>query len=320
MPGKRKWTVKWKGCAKAAFDDGCQLLYSGITVSSPLCRLCGDSLKLNRTQPEPGLQIFIQPCSCKAGANIINLDRFRSIFPEDTAREFYEDLKSRKQRNWTTAGLDVGSKKFFENKYGSDEGAKRFKIKNEKCITTSIAYFENKGLSSEEAIKALRNRQSTRSLDKLFLKYGESGVDKWISTNAMWRKKISKKNVQENYLEPSLISVAEQKAQYMWLVTVLTDLSKRLSDLYAGDGFEIDHCFSRAAGFHLGISPKIICATPNLRVIERGVNLAKKDLCSITQYNLQATYDEFITTSNGKLYNNISETLLNRVGYQWTGW
>lgn len=249
----------------------------------------------------------------------MNLDRFLSIFPEEQAQEFYDGLKSRKQKNWTTKGLDVGSKDFFIRKYGYEEGVKRFNDKNQKCNTLNQGYFESVGLSPKEAKLALKNRQSTRSLDKAYLKCGVDGIKKWISVNAAWRKKLPSNNTQ-NFLEPELISLAEQKAQYLWLVTVLTDLSKRLGNIEATEGFEVDHKFSKSAGFHLGISPKIICAEPNLRVISREVNLSKKDLCSVTRYNLNNVYESFIESSRGKLYDDISEALLHCVGYNWTGW
>jgi len=312
--------VKWKRCAAAAHRDGVTLEYSGETITSPLCRLCNTPLKLNRTQPDVGTVVYIQPCACRAGANVVNLDRFLSIFPEEQAERFYEDLKSRKQKNWTTKGLDVGSRDFFIRKYGPDDGLKRFTNKVQKCTTTNQGYFERCGLTSEEAKLALRDRQSTRSLDKAFLKHGEAGVKKWIMTNATWRNKLARDSVVHNFLEPELIQSAQHKAQYWWLVTVLTDLSRRLENVETPLGFEVDHKFSRSAGFHLGISPKIICAAPNLRVIKQEVNQSKKDLCSVTQYNLNHDYELFIQGASGKLYDDISETLLRCVGYQWAGW
>lgn len=264
--------------------------------------------------------MYVQPCACKAGANIVNLDRFLSIFSEQQAQKFYDDLKLRKQKNWTTRGLDVGSRDFFVHKYGLEEGTKRFSEKNKKCNTLNQDYFERLGLSPKDAKLALKNRQSTRSLDKAYLKYGAEGVEKWICVNAAWRKKLPSNDITQNFLEPELISLAEQKAQYLWLVTVLTDLSRRLGNIETDDGFEVDHKFSKSAGFHLGISPKIICAEPNLRVIKREVNLSKKDLCSITRYNLNNAYESFIESRRGKLYDDISETLLSCVGYKWAGW
>ena len=321
MSGKRKWTAKWKGNAALAFNEGYLLEYSGKRVKTSECRLCRAALKLNRSQPvdDDGI-VFVQPCACKAGSNIINLDRFLSIFETEEAITFYDELKKRKQRNWTTAGLDVGSLKYFIDKYGPEEGERRFREKNQKCSTTTQEYFEKKGLSPQEAKRALRIRQGTRSLDAAFSRDGRLGVERWISTNAKWRQKLPSGQAPHNHLEPSLIYAAEQKAQYMWLVTVLTDLSKRLGQIIPPENMEVDHKFSRVAAFHLGVNPKILCAEPNLRIIHRDTNLAKKDLCSVTCYNLHELYKQYQESERGKLYDDISETLLDCVGYQWSGW
>jgi len=63
---------------------------------------------------------------------------------------------------------------------------------------TQLEYYLQKGLNVQEAQNALRERQSTFSLEKMIEKHGyEKGVERWKSRQEKWQKTLSQKTDEE---------------------------------------------------------------------------------------------------------------------------
>ncbi len=81
----------------------------------------------------------------------------------------------------------------------------------------SVQYFLNKGMSEPDAISALKNRQSTRTLEKAISKYGElEGTSKWLARNKAWSK-----NIEDQYKAGKFSKSQKEK---IWRVTSAAEI------------------------------------------------------------------------------------------------
>ena len=90
------------------------------------------------------------------------------------------------------------SKEFIKYKNLSDEErqkeilkiakqANQTKMDNDNCVFTKEYYIKHFGMSDEEAVKALSERQATFSLEKCIEKYGdEKGLERWKERQKKW--------------------------------------------------------------------------------------------------------------------------------------
>lgn len=115
---------------------------------------------------------------------------------------------------------------FWKAKGLSDEAAlikltdvqSRFskQVKNRKSNTT-LQYFLDKGLSETDARSALRNRQSTKTLEKAIAKYGNiDGPNIWANRNKTWSSTVEAK-----YKNGEFIKTPKTK---VWRVTSISEL------------------------------------------------------------------------------------------------
>lgn len=90
----------------------------------------------------------------------------------------------------------VGSKKSYIERHGSLNGYRK-----DYTPSTSIDYWLKQGLSPEDAQKALRDRQSTFSLDRCIKKYGdEEGRKRWESRQSKWQSSLNNKSSDEKII------------------------------------------------------------------------------------------------------------------------
>jgi very-short-patch-repair endonuclease len=109
--------------------------------------------------------------------------------PNHTSRTTEEERKSR----------SPFSKKFikYENIENLEEHISNFakKALKNRIGSTTIEYFIQKGLSEEDARIKLKERQTTFSLEKCIVKYGESeGILKWTQRQEKWLKNYKRIN------------------------------------------------------------------------------------------------------------------------------
>lgn len=72
------------------------------------------------------------------------------------------------------------------------------KARKRRSYTTRISYYLNKGMTLEEAQKALAERQRTFSLEKCIKKYGEDeGFKRWKERQAKWLETLDNKTEEE---------------------------------------------------------------------------------------------------------------------------
>lgn len=101
------------------------------------------------------------------------------------------------------------SKEFIKYKNLSDEErqkeilkiakqANQTKMDNDNCVFTKEYYIKHFGMSDEEAVKALSERQATFSLEKCIEKYGdEKGLERWKERQKDWQENFAKSNYSE---------------------------------------------------------------------------------------------------------------------------
>lgn len=137
----------------------------------------------------------------------IVLDKFSSAFVN--AEEKYKQYCHKKTNKMIEYGKinpkikDSKSLNYFIEKYGEDLGYKKYKEYHSKTnYNTRIDYYINKfDVSSNEAEEMLKNRQSTCSLEKFKLRYGEDlGFIKWSERNAKWLSSLDSKDDNEKLL------------------------------------------------------------------------------------------------------------------------
>ena len=63
--------------------------------------------------------------------------------------------------------------------------------------TTQLQYWLDKGLSITDANEAIRNRQTTFSLEKCIEKYGEDGNSRWLERQQKWLNTMNSKSEEE---------------------------------------------------------------------------------------------------------------------------
>lgn len=129
---------------------------------------------------------------------IQKLKTIKPIYKEFWLNKGYSIEESEKKIKMTILNSHEG----FIEKYGKDIGElkweeyKKTQKKNGSLSNTSVSYFLNKGFNMEESIKMLQERQSTFSLNKCKIKYGEEkGLELWKKRQEKWRNSIKRKNI-----------------------------------------------------------------------------------------------------------------------------
>lgn len=143
-----------------------------------------------------------------------SIDRYIGLFGEKKGREIFEDISRKRGKSafsieyWVNNGLseEEAIKKIKEN---SKKGSK---ISNEKQrelreldyeswavkMSTTKYYWMNTGLSEEEAIEKVRERQTTFSKDICIKQYGEEkGIAIWKERQDKWQATLNSKTDDE---------------------------------------------------------------------------------------------------------------------------
>lgn len=167
----------------------------------------------------------------------------------------------------------------------------REKVKNA-IKTTNIEYYLNKGMSMEEAKKALHDRQNTFSIEKCIEKYGElDGYAKWEERQEKWKKKLQKhfiENGDGRSIQSGIANELFNKIDYILFGSDGARKSKeaiREKYLYNKDtnkGYSYDYCyrnkFIEFNGDYWHMNPKIYNANDiNSTVNENAQTIWDKD-------------------------------------------
>ena len=120
---------------------------------------------------------------------------------EYKAHKLYKEYVKSKCKGWHRPGLNHDSKslEFCIKKFGIEKGKEVYKQKCFDCgKPTRIQYFIDKGLTEDEAKIALKERQSTFSLEKCIIKYGEiEGTKRWKERQIKWQNTLNSKSEEE---------------------------------------------------------------------------------------------------------------------------
>lgn len=141
------------------------------------------------------LQDYIRKCG-RVNSNSTDYAIAMMGGDEEKGMEFYNNYIKPKNR-FTGHGSDLSpfSEKFvgYEKKSDPEAHKKFLKTVSEKIVrNTKLQYYLNKGLSEEEARKALSERQSTFSLRKCINKYGlKTGVEVFNDRQVRWQHSLN---------------------------------------------------------------------------------------------------------------------------------
>jgi len=142
----------------------------------------------------------------------ITAKEYREKYNRPTSSENYRKLLSEKFSGENNPGFNHGgrlspySKNFkkyedlteeeVENKINNlYENNMKFMSENPERNSTRIEYYLAKGMTEEEAQQALKDRQTTFSLEICIEKYGEEeGRKRWLKRQHLWHKNYKKSN------------------------------------------------------------------------------------------------------------------------------
>ena len=131
----------------------------------------------------------------------ITLERYEITYDYYAQREYKKYVK-KKCSEWcsTKYDHDTSSLNHFKRKYGDNELAvqKYKEYHKNKNINVRIGYYLQKGMTYEEARKALSKRQSTFTIEKCQKKYGkQKGKEIWEARQQRWLNTLNSKSKEE---------------------------------------------------------------------------------------------------------------------------
>ena len=120
---------------------------------------------------------------------------------EYKAHKLYKEYVKSKCKGWNRPGInhDSTSLDFCIKKFGLEKGKEVYKQRCFDCgKSTRIQYFIDKGLTEDEARIALKERQTTFSLEKCIEKYGKiEGTKRWKERQIKWQNTLNSKPEEE---------------------------------------------------------------------------------------------------------------------------
>lgn len=150
-------------------------------------------------------------------------------------RKYLEDLSKRVSGSNNPAYQHGGRLSPWSKKssFYSEESKKA--AASNRVNNTELQYYLNKGLSEEDAEKALRERQVTFSLEKCIAKYGEEeGRARWESRQEKWQNSLKEKSDEER----ARINRAKLSAGSV------SKAEKNLVKIFAENGIDVETQFS----------------------------------------------------------------------------
>jgi hypothetical protein len=304
---------------------------------SPQCKTCGDELQISSVDVDSKI-VYVKTHGCVVNNSPkITRSRFDTVLDSAEADIAYLKYCHNKTRNYRPENCDCGSLRYYVDRYG-EEGLTKYKEKNQKLVTTNLAYFLNKGLDEDIARSELRKRQQTFSLERCIKQYGDvDGLTRWKQRQEKWQATINSKTREElfrinaskglskqRFIDKHGIRQWEQRCERMiqvmndrgWIirdkiahrdyysaVNMITKISRSFLSKSPTKGFHLDHIYSVAMGYRTRILPMVIGSPVNLRWIDGKENQAKSYRCDIEKTVLLDEYSKWIETEDGKRYN-----------------
>ena len=187
--------------------------------------------------------------------------------------------------NWSRAKLpedEADSILFARAKRGNDAKLKKMKedpAKYKHTFTTNIEYYLEQGMSYDDALKGLKERQNTSSYAKIIDKYGEiEGKKKY---NSIIDKKRETRIANGNGVSESDYTDFELYKRKVWQHT-----KKHLREIHniemRGNDFHLDHKYSMKQGWLDNIPTYIIGSKNNLEILPALENKSKQAKCSVS--------------------------------------
>lgn len=168
-------------------------------------------LILNKRQDNTSLSSFISVHGEKIGK--VKFEEYSSKWKKSISKydkkDLYKNWKNTPEKYLNKVNPNTGNlftKEESENKIKNDLSKGFKKVwkeykdgeRDNSFINTTVDYYLSRGMKSEEAKDALKERQSTFSLEKCIQKYGfDDGVKKFNQRNEKWIKTLDGKSPEE---------------------------------------------------------------------------------------------------------------------------
>lgn len=169
-------------------------------------------------------------------------------------------------------------------------------INNPFANTRIDTYIEN-GMSQDEALNAISNRQNTFSYNSCVKKYGiEKGTKIFESRQEKWMKTLYTNNTKEElYSWAKKLSESELtdlKEYYKEVSKYTKRAAHKVNNIeLRSNDYHLDHIFSIKEGYKNNVDPKIIGSVVNLRIVTKSKNCSKKSNCDISLEELVEKYN-----------------------------
>ena len=191
-------------------------------------------------------------------------------------------------------------------------------------------YWIERGMSLEEAASAVRERQTTFSLERCVSRYGaEEGERIFLERQSRWLSTLSSRFTREELYKlkiegmiragtsKPLTDFFKDEKAYRKSVSSYTKKSISIFDLKPSRDLHVDHMYSVIEGFRNMIPPFIIGSICNLQLLSATANSSKKSNCSMTVGELYEKYRRFISESGSQIYREFCRRRLRNMDGEW---
>lgn len=167
----------------------------------------------------------------------------------------------------------------------------------------SVKYWERKGHTPDQAREMVRKIQTTNGLEWYEKQYGEAGQELFEQRITEWKAKLKETMIEEGMWR----SDADLEAIQIYYRDVSRYTEQSYRKHYSlinpnnlprdGKSFELDHRYSKMAGFRDGVPAEVIGHWTNLEMLPASQNNSKWISCSISKEKLMESYYEMVRNS-----------------------
>lgn len=289
--------------------------------------------------------VVCNECLCKCVNVSLHIRRCHPNFTVEQYKEEYPDAAlwpvSYKKEMSSRMKAEVNNPfrghegKFspFSLKSGKSEEEVRSCIEKaavKRSYTSRPDYWLKRGMTLEEATTAVKERQTTFSMERCVSKYGkEEGERIFLERQNRWLKTLQSRFTREELYKlkidgmlragtskPLTDFLKDEKA-YRKSVASYTSKSISIFGLRPSRDLHVDHMYSVIEGFRNMIPPFIIGSICNLQLLSATENSSKKSNCSMTVGELYEKYRRFVSESGSEIYREFCGRRLRNMDGEW---
>lgn len=237
------------------------------------------------------------------GSRLRSLEYFIELWGEEEGKKKHSDLVKQASSNFITTDFYWEKKGLPKDQEAINQhNAKGLKKCNDmmrgssEYTIRSVKYWERKGHTPDQAREIVRKIQTSNGLEWYKEQYGEVGQELFERRIADW-----KTNIKETMIEQGMWRSDEDLSE---IEAYYRDVSRHTEQNYRkhfslinpgnlprdGKSFELDHRYSKMAGFRDSIPAEVIGHWINLEMLPASENNSKWISCSINKKQLLEDY------------------------------